>query len=146
MTLIIALLITHYAKQRADEQRIEKGIIIEQLRACQTKGKEIFSEFSACCDEKTAGEEQRRKLLRWMKELSNLLSTLEKAIEYFGNQSKLVEQYSVAERLYFAFKARVTDLDPVADLSNPIFRNSAQTAWRELEDQLLKLIFETNKI
>jgi hypothetical protein len=146
VTLIIALLITHYAKQRADERRVEKEIIIEQLRDCQAKGKEIFGVFSACCDEGRAGNEEQRKLKREMREFSNLLSTAGKAIEYSGNQLKLAQRWRAAQQLYFAFKAEITNIDPAADLTNPNFRNRAQTAWRELEDELLRLIFEINKI
>lgn len=144
-TLIIALLLTHYARQRADEQRVEKEIIIEQLRDCQTKAREIISEFSSCCDEGKTETKQQRELLHLMRELSNLLSIVRKAIEYFGSQAQLVRQWRNIEQSYYSFKPRVTGLDSAADLRNPIFRNNAQITWQELQDQLLKLIFEVNK-
>ncbi|MBI1760559.1 MAG: hypothetical protein HYR56_03895 [Acidobacteria bacterium] len=145
VTLIVALLITHYARQRADEQRAEKGFVIEQLRDFQSKGKEIFSEFSVCCDTGKLDDEQRRKLNRLMRELSNLLAVSRKAIEYFGDQPPLLRQWNSLQDTYYGFKASVTGHGLAVDLSNPKYRTDAQKTWRELEDQLLKLIFEVNK-
>ena len=145
ITLFIALLITHYARERADELREEKGFVIEQLRDFQLKGKEIFGEFSACCDIGKLHTEQHQKLIRLTRELSNLLLASEKTLEYFGERTLLSQQWTLLRNAYYGFKASATGHRLDVNLSDPQHRTNAQYAWRELEDCVLKLIFEVNK-
>lgn len=145
VTLIVALLITHYGKQKADERRAEKDLVIEQLNDCRKKCREVFDEFSSCCDERQAATEQQKRLIQGIRDFSNHLSAVRKLIEYSGDPDELVTQWQELQNRYFTFKARITDLNWVSDFANPATRSKAETAWREAEYQLTKLIFEVNR-
>ncbi len=145
-TLIIALLITHYGKQRADDQRVEKEILIEQLRDCQTKAKEIYSEFYGCCEAGQVSDVQSRKFVQAMRDLSNQLNTLKKVIGYFGEPPQLAQRWDKSWGFYLDFKTSVTGLSPSTDVSNFKIRNDAESHWRKFDEHLMAFIFETNRL
>ncbi len=142
VTLIVAFLITHYGKQKADEKRAEKDLIIEQLNDCRKKCREVFDEFSDCCDERQANAEQQKQLKQGVRDFSNHLFAVQRLIAHSGDPSELVSQWQELQNRYFTFKARITD---ARDFTNPVTRSAAETAWREAEYQLTKLIFEVNR-
>ncbi|MBL8206376.1 MAG: hypothetical protein JNM09_19215 [Blastocatellia bacterium] len=145
VTLIVALLITHYGKQKADENRAEKDLIIEQLNDCRTKCREVFAEFSGCCDEQQANAEQQKRLKQGVRDFSNHLYAVRRLIEHSGNPAELVKQHEELQSRYYTFKARITDLNGSNAFTNPATRNSAETAWRESDNQLTKLIIAVNR-
>lgn len=145
VTLIVALLITHYGKQKADEKRAEKDLIIEQLNDCRKKCREVFDEFSGCCDERQANADQQKRLKQGVRDFSNHLSAVQRLIEHSGNPDDLVKEWHQLQSRYFTFKAKITDLNWANDFTNPATRSVAETAWREAEYQLTKLIFEVNR-
>ncbi len=145
VTLIVAFLITHYGKQKADEKRAEKDLIIEQLNDCRKKCREVFDEFSGCCDERQANAEQQKLLKQGVRDFANHLSAVRRLIEHSGDSEGLVQQWQELQSRYFTFKAKITDLNWVKDFTNPATRSAAETAWREAEYQLTKLIFEVNR-
>ncbi len=145
VTLIVALLITHYGKQKADEKRAEKDLIIEQLNDCRKKCREVFDEFSGCCDEQQASAEQQKRLKQGARDFSNHLYVVRRLIVHSGNPAELVKQWEELQLRYFTFKARITDLNWANAFTNPVTRSSAEIAWRDSDDQLTKLIFEVNR-
>ena len=145
VTLIVAFLITHYGKQKADEKRAEKDLIIEQLNDCRKKCREVFDEFSGCCDEQQSNAEQQKRLKQGVRDFSNHLYAVRRLIFHAGDPTELVKQWEDLQLRYFTFKARITDLNWGSAFTNPATRNSAESAWRDSDDQLTKLIFEVNR-
>ena len=121
VTLIVALLITHYGKQKADEKRAEKDLIIEQLNDCRKKCREVFDEFSGCCDERQANAEQQKRLKQGVRDFSNHLDSLRRLIEHSGNPAELVQQWQELQKRYYTFKAEAFDVSPVQSVKS--FRN-----------------------
>ncbi len=145
-TLVIALLITHYGRQRADERRAEKEIVIELLRESQTRAKGLYEAFYICCEAGQLTVEQKEKFTQGMRDLSNRITTIEKATPYLGEQPVLKRRLDHLRDAYIGFKTCITVFSSATDISNFKIRNDAESEWRKLDERLMAFIFETNRL
>ncbi|MGH9844051.1 MAG: hypothetical protein ACREEM_35420 [Blastocatellia bacterium] len=117
ITLIIALLITHYARQKSDEVRAEKAIIIERINAALTQGRNITSAFLLCCDapEEHSTTEKKQEFIADIRQLSNHLTEIEQLIKLTSYNQLPAELFKNCLDKYFTLRAQITNLDWSSD-------------------------------
>lgn len=111
-TLLVALVITHYGKQRTDEIRIAKNLVIKQAEESIQQGRELTVLFLKCCDapDESGNREKLSELTALTRKLHNQITDLEELVKLSHICAAANNLTDNCLRAFYAFKSSITDI------------------------------------
>lgn len=137
MTVFIAYFVQHYLGRRAEDSRVEKDLLIEALREAQSALRDVRESFRF-------GPADRAKHVFLLRQLANRLYDVQVAVNE-SRYSKLAESVARVRQAYYRFKGDMTGMAPLKGAPGPETLTKLMDAYAELNRELQRLIFTTNK-
>lgn len=151
-TIVIALLITHYGRQNADNSRAFKNLIIELVKDAITQSRVIQDAFLLCCDD-PATFSNNQKLQEFnvsFRKLSNVIHEIEETVQMLGDDVTVDLFKKECYGAFWHYKACITGIDWNEDkqqsgLANPDSRTKAESAFRGFTKLLYRSMVSINQ-
>ncbi len=146
VTITLAFLIAFYIEPKSQNNRIEKDIIIDNLKEISTCCKAIFNSLATHYKEVPLSEDNKNEMILKFKVLSNQIFSVRHQAEHCENLA-LTNGVNDLVSIYFEFKRRYTgfNFNSSTFKYNFVSLGSYQKSYLDTVKRIETLIFEVNR-
>lgn len=144
IVLIVATILQSYWQRNYSDRRIEKNLLIDQVKEVLTVLRDVRALFTTCYGKARVSEDDKRAMLGLLKNLSNGINFLEKALRRHKGRFRGVDLQE-AKVYYLDYKRVLTGRNfPSRPYSGELY-NEQEDAYRALRERFQETMFQINE-
>jgi hypothetical protein len=142
--VFIAVFLQYYLATRINDLRVEKNLLIDDVRDAISVLRSCRDTFSMYYESKALTKQNKTSILGMLRTLANRLDSLETSIS-LSNVAKGKKDLHVPKKSYIDYKMVLTGGDFPVKAYGPSMPAEHDRAYRSLQNELKLLLFKINK-